>query len=189
MRTLGLHAIYWNPNARACFYGKPGNTEQMLRSVVESVSLITADIIQATAVDLNKNICKINVDGPLGNNDFIMQSLADFTNAEVKVTKCKEMTALGAAMVAGYAPGVDVWKVMCMAEDNSFVNYVPTLERDRLDKRMYDWKRAVAISHQKLPKDTENWFGYNKCVWQRFGMVACGLALGGFLVRMIVKLI
>lgn len=153
----------------------------MLRSVMESISLITAEIIQATAMDLNKNISKIKVDGYLGDNDFIMQSLADFTNAEVKVAKCKEMTALGAAMVAGYTPQVNVWKVMCMTEDFNFVNYTPTFEQDRLDKRMCDWKTAVAISHQELPKDTGNWFGNNKRLLQRVGMIACGLALSGYL--------
>ncbi|VVC29437.1 Carbohydrate kinase, FGGY, N-terminal,Carbohydrate kinase, FGGY, C- [Cinara cedri] len=139
----GLYAPHWRPEALGVLVADEFNAEDMLRAAMESVSFQTAEILKAATMDLKIPIDRIKVDGYLADNKFIMESLADFINAKVEVAMCKEMTALGAAMVAGYAPEVNVWNVMCMAEDVSIANYKPTLKPDELKKRWFDWNRNI----------------------------------------------
>lgn len=153
------------------------NTEDIFRATMESVCFQTRDIVNSAVLDLKTPIDKIKIDGKLADNGFIMQSLADITNAHVEVAKCKEMTALGAAMAAGYAPEVNVWNAICMSEDNGAANYQPTLEPNELKKKLFDWKRVVNRSYNWV--DTSR--SYNT-LWLTLGPIAGGLLLlGGYL--------
>lgn len=116
---------------------------------MDSVSFQTQDIIEALVKDLKSPIEKIKIDGDLSNNKYIMQFLADITNAQIEVARFKEMAALGAAMAAGYAPEINVWKALCMAEDIGF-NYHSKITVDERKSRIFDWKRAVTRSFDWL---------------------------------------
>lgn len=76
-----------------------------------------------------------------------MQSLANITHARVEVSKCREMTALGAAMAAGYAAEVNVWGALCMPEDRVTAVYDPRIAMDERSARVFDWGRALRRSY------------------------------------------
>lgn len=76
-----------------------------------------------------------------------MQSLSDITHARVEVARCREMTALGAAMAAGYAAEVNVWGALCMPEDRAAAVYDPRAAADDRSARMFDWRRALRRSY------------------------------------------
>lgn len=116
---------------------------------MDSVSFQTQDIIEALAKDLKSPIEKIKIDGDISNNKYIMQFLADITNTQIEVARFKEMAALGAAMAAGYASEINVWKAMCMTEDIG-INYQSKITIDERKNRIFDWKRAVTRSFDWL---------------------------------------
>lgn len=179
VRIVGLYAPHWRSEALGVIVADEFNGEDMLRAAMESVSFQTGEILNAAIADLKIPIDRIKVDGYLADNEFIMQSLADFINAKVEVAKCKEMTALGAAMVAGYAPGVNVWNAMCMPEDVSVANYKPTLKVDELNKRWFDWNRNVNRCYNLVDTSKKSFNSFWGIPCLVGGSIACGLILLG----------
>jgi len=145
---IGLYAPHWRHEARSILVGCDEYTinDDILKAAMESVCFQTQDIVEALNDDLKMSIDKIQVDGELSDDAFVMQYLSDITNSQIEVAKSKNTTALGAAMAAGYASEINVWNALCMPEDNSMV-YYPKLTVDERSTRMFDWKRAMRRSY------------------------------------------
>ncbi|XP_025193495.1 glycerol kinase-like [Melanaphis sacchari] len=173
----GLYAPHWRHEARSILIGVDEYTvnDDILRAAMESVCFQTQDIVEALNDDLKMSIDKIQVDGDLTDNEFIMQHLSDITNSQIEISKLKNMTALGAAMAAGYAPEINVWNVFCMPEDNSAI-YHPKITVKERKSRIFDWKRAL--------RRTYDWIDYkpkNNHFWE-IASITCGIIfVGAFL--------
>lgn len=94
--------------------------------------------------DTGITIKTLNVDGGGANNSFLMQFQADISAVTVQPTKVMEITALGAAYLAGLAAGY--WKNKealkgLRRENHSFLPSISSIARQRLLK---DWHKAVA---------------------------------------------
>lgn len=123
-----------------------GKRGDLISAAMESVGFQIQDVLGAMRNDLKTPIDKIRVDGGMSNNKFIMQSVSNLTNTVVEVPKFSEVTALGAAMAAGYAAEINLWNVLCMPE-NKGISYHPKITADVRQKRVLNWKRALRSSY------------------------------------------
>ncbi|RWS03470.1 glycerol kinase 3-like protein [Dinothrombium tinctorium] len=100
----GLYAPYWDPNASALFIGLSQFTHKshLMRATLESTAYETADILSL----MRASEAGIKVDGGMSCNDLFCQILADINGVDVIRPLMIEATALGAAMLAGYAIGI-----------------------------------------------------------------------------------
>jgi glycerol kinase len=80
----------------------------MARSALESIALQTADVLNAMQRDAGTAIMELRVDGGATTNNLLMQLQADVLGVPVIRPVVTEVTALGAAYLAGLAVGF--WK-------------------------------------------------------------------------------
>jgi glycerol kinase len=104
----GLGAPYWDANAKGAIYGITldiGKNE-IIKATVEALAYQTKDVIKAMEDDSGKPLTSLKVDGGASANNYLMQFQSDLLNVTVDRPKMIEITALGAAMLAGLKAGV-----------------------------------------------------------------------------------
>ena len=55
----------------------------MVRAMLEAPCLRTKEVVEAMAKDSGYRVTKINVDGGMSVNNFVLQCQADFTNVQI----------------------------------------------------------------------------------------------------------
>jgi glycerol kinase len=106
----GLGAPWWDPNARGAMFGLTRNTgpREFARAALDAVCYQTLDLLEAMRADWQgASDTVLRVDGGMVASDWMLQRLADISNAPVDRPVILETTALGAAWLAG--SGAHVW--------------------------------------------------------------------------------
>lgn len=145
---VGLGAPYWDPYARGLIIGltRETNKNHVVRATLEALGYQTKELADAMASDCKADIKALKVDGGAAANNFILQFQSDIMNTEVIRPSCIETTSLGAAYLAGLATGY--WKDKEDIIQNFLVDrkFTPSMEDDKRDRLVKDWKRAVERS-------------------------------------------
>lgn len=108
-------------------------------------------------MDCGIPLASLQVDGGMTVNNLLMQLQADILGISVVRPTMPETTALGAAMAAGMAKGVEVWTVQ--AEDKSQINtdiFEPAVDTHARDHHYARWKKAVQRTMKWEVDDVEN---------------------------------
>ncbi|SDB62855.1 glycerol kinase [Flavobacteriaceae bacterium MAR_2010_188] len=105
----GLGAPYWNQHARGTITGITRGTTKnhIARAALESIAYQTYDVLKAMEADSDLKIKELRVDGGATENDLLMQFQSDILNTKILRTQTSEITALGAAYLAGL--GIGFW--------------------------------------------------------------------------------
>jgi len=103
----GLGAPYWNQYARGTIVGitRGTNRNHFSRAALESIAFQTMEVLKAMESDSGINIRELRVDGGATKNNLLLQFQADILNATVVRPEITEITAIGAAYLAGLAVG------------------------------------------------------------------------------------
>jgi glycerol kinase len=106
----GLGAPHWEPAARGTVVGLTRGTGRahLARAALEAMAYATHDVVEAMEGDSGVRLSALRVDGGATANDWLMQFQADVLGLPVRRPAMVEVTALGAAGLAGLAVGV--WK-------------------------------------------------------------------------------
>lgn len=144
----GLGAPHWDQYARGAIFGitRATNRGHIARAALESIAFQVNDLVDAIKADSNQPITTLRVDGGACKNDLLMQFQADILNVVVERPKCLELTALGAAFLAGLAVGYwnsieelqHIWKL-----DRRFE---PNMSQDQRNHLLSMWHRATKRS-------------------------------------------
>jgi glycerol kinase len=104
----GLGAPYWDANAKGAIYGLTLDItkKHIVKATVEALAYQTKDVIDAMVEDSGKQMVTLKVDGGACANNYLMQFQSDLLNVDVDRPKMLEVTALGAALLAGIKAGV-----------------------------------------------------------------------------------
>jgi glycerol kinase len=146
---VGLGAPYWDEAARGTIVGLTRGTqrEHLIRATLESVAYQTRDVVECVRADAGLGLEGLRVDGGACRNDFLMQFQADVLGVPVRRPPMLEVTALGAAALAGLAVGF--WRdpgeleAGAAGEARMFEPELPEAEREAL---YAGWRRAVERS-------------------------------------------
>jgi glycerol kinase len=103
----GLGAPHWEPGARGTIVGLTrGSTRaHLVRAALEAMAYSTHDVVEAMEGDAGVRIAELRVDGGATANNWLMQFQADVLGVPVRRPAMVEMTARGAAGLAGLATG------------------------------------------------------------------------------------
>ncbi|MDP2568663.1 glycerol kinase GlpK [Photobacterium damselae subsp. piscicida] len=141
----GLGAPYWDPYARGAIVGltRGVNSNHIIRATLESVAYQTRDVLDAMQADSGIKLGTLRVDGGAVANNFLMQFQSDILAAEVHRPVVTEVTALGAAYLAGLAVGF--WDSIDELQNKAQLNrkFVPCQDDNKRNRRYRGWKRAV----------------------------------------------
>ena len=143
----GMGAPYWNQDARGVIVGLTRGTTaaHIARAALEGVAFQTMDIVSAMENDAGILISELKVDGGASRNNLLMQFQADILGTEVIRPKVTEITALGAAYMAGL--GVGVWS--SVAELKDYWEAERRFARKSTEKQMAESKAAWAAAVRK----------------------------------------
>ena len=142
----GLYAPYWEQEARGVICGINEDTQRghIIRATLEAVCFQVRDILDAMAKDCGIPLQSLKVDGGMTENKLLMQTQSDLIGLKIVKPKMAETTALGAAMMAGYAVGVwDLERVEVPMETELIK---PKIAEDERDMRYSKWKMAIERS-------------------------------------------
>ncbi|MEM2899801.1 MAG: glycerol kinase GlpK [Thermoplasmata archaeon] len=139
----GLGAPYWDMYARGAILGLTRGTkkEHVVRAVLESIAYRVKDVID----EMERGGCKLKflrVDGGVTSNEFLMQFQADILDRKVIKPKTTEITAQGAAYLAGLGCGEwtkEELRGLCSVDRE----YVPMMDEKTRDRLYSGWKEAV----------------------------------------------
>ena len=84
-------------------FGLTRNTTsaEICRAALESVCYQTKDLMDALSHDSDQSITQVSVDGGMTSNTFMVQFLCDLLGLSIRKPMLTEITALGAAYLAG----------------------------------------------------------------------------------------
>jgi glycerol kinase len=146
---VGLGAPYWDEAARGTVVGltRGSSREHLIRATLESIAYQTRDVLECVRADAHLELEALRVDGGACRNDFLMQFQADVLGVPVRRPPMLEVTALGAAALAGLAVGFwrsdDELEGLLAGEARVFEPRLGEAERDAL---YAGWRRAVERS-------------------------------------------
>ena len=99
----GLGSPHWQMDRRASITGISFGTtkDHIVRAALESIPYQVKDVIVAMEKDAGIDLKELNTDGGITSNKFVMQFLADLLNKGVASIGIPDVSALGAAYLAG----------------------------------------------------------------------------------------
>ncbi|WP_335964891.1 glycerol kinase GlpK [Galbibacter sp. PAP.153] len=144
----GLGAPYWNQHARGTMVGitRGTNLNHIVRASLESIAFQTYDVLKAMEADAEISIRELRVDGGATTNNFLMQFQSDILNTKIVKPGTTEVTALGAAYLAGL--GVGYWKNMEEIKQKWTVDkqYLPQLNK-KIEEQLIEWQKAFRATN------------------------------------------
>ena len=151
----GLGAPWWDDQVRGTITGLSAGTrlEHLARAGLEAIAFQIEDVI-AAAEEAGAPIATILADGGPTTNTTLMQLQADTSGRDVAASQVAELSALGAAHVAGLGAGL--WSLADLeALPRTRTAYSPTSTAYERDERGGDWHAAVssALATTHRPED------------------------------------
>jgi len=145
---VGMGAPYWDADARGAILGltRGATRAHLARAALESIAYQSRDLIGAMERDFGAEIPCIKADGGASANSFLMQFQADILDRRVVLPEVGEITALGAAYLAGLAVGY--WDSMAEVERNwrKRREFAPDMSSERRSRLLGSWDKAVAAA-------------------------------------------
>ena len=144
----GLGAPHWNQHARGTLVGITRGTTaaHIARAALDSIAYQTLEVLLAMQNDSGIDIRELRVDGGATVNNQLMQIQSDLLQVNVVRPKITEITALGAAYLAGLA--VNYWSDIKDIKQQWQIDrtFSPMIEAEENHALIKGWHRAVNAS-------------------------------------------
>jgi glycerol kinase len=144
----GLGAPHWNQHARGTLVGITRGTTSahIARAALDSIAYQTLEVLLAMQNDSGIDIRELRVDGGATVNNQLMQIQSDLLQVNVVRPKITEITALGAAYLAGLA--VNYWSDVRDLKQQWQIDHTfsPMIEAEKTHSLIKGWHRAVNAS-------------------------------------------
>ncbi len=141
----GLGAPHWKMDARGMIVGLTfGATKNHIaRAALESIPYQIKDVITAMESDSAIPLSELKVDGGITANMFVMNFLTDILGVDVVNIGIAEVSALGAAFMAGLETGI--FKDMSELESlhMSLNRYTPSAETHDVCENYKQWQENI----------------------------------------------
>jgi len=145
----GLGSPHWDPDARGLLCGLTRGTTRahLVRATLEAIAFQVADVLDAYP----SSVGVLRADGGATANRFLMQFQADLLGCRVEVAAESDLTALGAAALAGMAvatwPDLDALR----RRTRPGARYEPAMSRDEAESRKDEWRGALRRAFSRAP--------------------------------------
>ena len=140
----GLGAPHWDMNRKASITGLTFNTNKshIVRAALESIPYQVKDVIVAMEADTKIKLQQLMVDGGISSNNFVIQFLADLLGKSVINIGIADVSALGAAYLAGLQQRIfkNLEELAQLQVENKITN--PS-GNDKVNKWYEGWVKAI----------------------------------------------
>ncbi len=144
----GLGSPWWDPGARGTVVGlcRGTNRAHLARAAIEAIAFQTRDVLESMSSSSGHLVTELRTDGGAAAMSLLLQTLADQSRLRVGRQRSVEVTALGAAMLAGLAEGVWASPADLRRLAPADVSFEPTLPQARADHDYARWLDALRRS-------------------------------------------
>jgi glycerol kinase len=141
----GLGSPHWQMDRRASLTGMSFGTTKnhIVRAALESIPYQIKDVIVAMEKDAAIELKELNADGGITGNGFVMQFLTDLLNRQVASIGMPDVSALGAAYLAGLKVGVYDSIEVIRNLNSVKQNYLPTTNSIKTNESYTGWINAI----------------------------------------------
>lgn len=142
----GLGSPWWDAEARGTIVGISRGTGRahLARAAVEAIAYQCRDVLEAMGEAAGKSASDLRADGGAAAMNMLLQFQADQCGVPVTRPSTTEVTALGAAMLAGLTEGVWGSLSQLRALSSGGDVFAPNSRRGRADADHDAWKAALA---------------------------------------------
>ncbi|MGX7687865.1 FGGY family carbohydrate kinase [Flectobacillus roseus] len=141
----GLGAPHWQMSRKASIQGITfgTNINHIVRAALESIPFQIKDVLDAMSKDMGKDFTSISINGGISHNKFVTTFLADLLGFSIKKQTNHDISALGAAYLAGLKSGVylsiDALSELCKANITS----IEPAENTLVQTYYEGWQKAL----------------------------------------------
>lgn len=141
----GMGAPFWNMDVRGKIAGLTfgSDKQHILYAAVESIPFQIRAVIdtidKATGIELKE----LNADGGISKNEFVMQMLSDLLKINVKNPGFEDVSAWGAASVAGLKHGIFEGTNHLEKLQHKEKIYTPDSDSSEIEGNYQRWKNWV----------------------------------------------
>lgn len=147
----GLGAPYWDAGAKGLMVGMTRGTTSAhaARAAIESIAYQVGDVLNAMQADAGRPMPRLLADGGACKNDSLMQFQADILGREVERNTSADLSACGAAWLAGLA--VNYWESLDELKRLPRQTQVfrPAMAESKRDNLLAGWQDAVSRARSK----------------------------------------
>ncbi|MGA3029069.1 MAG: glycerol kinase GlpK [Bryobacteraceae bacterium] len=144
----GLGAPHWDTGARGVVCGLTRGTTaaHVARATLDSIAYQVSDVFEALCQDAAIPVPVLFADGGASRNDLLMQFQADILGCPVSRSSSADLSAVGAAWLAGLATGY--WKSLQELEGlpRETARFEPKMADGRRAELMRGWRDALGRS-------------------------------------------
>lgn len=141
----GLGSPHWDMERRASITGMSFGTTKnhIVRAALESIPYQIKDVIVAMEKDAGISLKELNTDGGMTKNEFLVQFLATLLGKPVSLIGMPDVSALGAAYMAGLKAGVysSIESLKKLNSDKKRIN--PSVDTTQTEKGYAGWKTVI----------------------------------------------
>jgi len=142
----GLGSPHWQMERKASLSGINFSTtkDHIVRAALESIPYQIADVIAAMEKDAKLSLKELNADGGITSNKFVIQFLADLLNKPVATIGMPDVSALGAAYLAGLQAGVYQSIEVLKKLNSDKKNYLPRPDLSKVNEGYTGWQKTIS---------------------------------------------
>lgn len=141
----GLGAPYWDMSRKAEIKGLTfsSNKNHIVRAALESIAYQVKDVITAMEQDTGVALQQLMVNGGITSNGFVLQLMADLLDRELINRGIADVSALGAAYLAGLQCRIfkDLDHLKQLTGDP--VSFSPATNKENVQLWYEGWKEAI----------------------------------------------
>jgi glycerol kinase len=139
----GLGAPYWKADAKASLSGMTRTTgkAEIVKAAEESIAYQIADVINKAREERGITLLELRADGGATRDAYLMQFQSDILNLPLDVSENEELSAIGAAWMAGIALGIYPQELYNTVNRR---RYTPAMDTSERERRLAGWREAVA---------------------------------------------
>ena len=143
---VGLGAPHWSDYARGTITGLTQGTTlgHLARATLESIAYQIRDVFDAMQAEAGVPLTTLLADGGPSRNDGLMQFQADILHADVVRSATAEVSALGAAYLAGLAVGVWASEAEISNLSRDQERFAPHMTAEEREALYAGWLAAIA---------------------------------------------
>jgi glycerol kinase len=142
----GLGAPHWKMDAKAAIVNLTFDCDKnhVVRAALESIPFQIKDVITVMEQDSGIQLTSLKVDGAISANRFVTRFLADLLDTAVENAGIQEVSALGAAYLAGLQAGIfsDIAEIESLR--GTVHSTVPSTNRKPVEQWYEQWCTEVA---------------------------------------------
>jgi len=143
----GLGAPHWKMDGKAIISGLTFASDKnyIVRAALESIPYQIKDVITVMEEDSQIKLKELNADGGVASNNFVMQFIADLLKTNVRNVGIADVSALGAAYMAGLQSGLFKDLEALKEINHPQRRYIPGDKRVLVQEYYKGWQEAVKM--------------------------------------------